>query len=648
MSPNGSDTNSGTLNSPWQTVGYALGQLSPGDVLNLRGGTYYEHEITIDLKGTASAPITIQSYPGERAVIDGGLSDFRDTPNSEWDLVDGDIQLYRSQQPFLEGFDSVRAWLVDDDVQLVEYESAENLASTNYGPLNGLEPFYMGPGLQLGSDGHIYIRLVYNPNDLTDASGNPIAPTPSDIDPNHNSLAVFFADYIFLLDGASYLHFKDLDFAHANSMLDVRNGSHHIALSGCRLNYGNQGLVIRANTHHWEIYNCEFNNGVPDYIYWTDVKNKEGDVIEAYPEFQSTAIDGSIPDFYIHHNLFRNAFDGLTVEEGTTNTRITENIFKEIRDDAINLSKGISNVEVAHNMMWQVMSGISNLSSEEAPGQVYIHHNVIDNSAYQRGGRPGNYREDNWPVWTIGSPFPGHDEGDKASWWKLYNNTIVSRQDDGHLWSPVGPGEVTGNEEKYVLNNIFYIFGERVIFRNDLVSLGSQYEGNVIYRDTVESLPLFSDFGDGGRYYSLLDFQANSGTEWERQGLEVDPGFDLAAITEPRFDAAVMWERYRPTNPQVFTLGASYEGLNWPGTQGVTYRGAVPPAITPTSTPSPTATVMVTATPTETSTPMLTPTATQSPASTATLTHTVPPPAMAPVEFMIFLPLAKDGQSYSR
>ena len=62
--------------------------LSPGDVLNLRDGTYYEHEIDMDLQGSASAPITIQSYPGERAVIDGGIPDFKNAPNSEWELVD--------------------------------------------------------------------------------------------------------------------------------------------------------------------------------------------------------------------------------------------------------------------------------------------------------------------------------------------------------------------------------------------------------------------------------------------------------------------------------------------------------------------------------------------------------------------------------
>ena len=227
-------------------------------------------------------------------------------------------------------------------------------------------------------------------------------------------------------------------------------------------------------------------------------------------------------------------------------------------------------------MFWHVMSGISNLASIEASGHVYIHHNVIDNSAYQRGGRPGNYREDNWPPWTIGSPFPDHDDGDKASWWKLYNNTVVSRQNVGHQWAAAGPDAVTGNPEKYVFNNVFYLLDERVIFRDDLVSLGSHYDGNVLYRNTIEELPLFTNFGDGGRYYSLLEFQTNSGTAWEARGLEIDPGFDPSAINDDTFDPATIWERYRPSDIQIFTPGAFYDGLDWPETQGVNYRGAVP------------------------------------------------------------------------
>lgn len=576
VAPDGSDQNTGTLESPWQTLEYALTQVSPGDVLNLRGGTYYERGITVSTTGTGSAPITIRSYPGERAVIDGGVPFFMDVPNTEWELVNEDLHLYRSRRTFPDASDFVRAWLVDDDVQLVEYESAQNLESTNYGPLDGTKPLYMGPGIQLREDGHLYIRLVYNPNDLTDAAGAPIDPIPSDVDPNHNRIAVWFSDYLIRLDSAMYLHIKGLELAHARYILDVRNGSDHLQLSDCRIRFGTYGIVIRDPVHDWEISGCEFTNGVPDYIYWTDVKNRDQEVAEAYPEFQSVAITGPMVNTYIHHNLFRNTFDALDIEQGARNTQITDNAFKHVRDDAINLSRGISNVEVAHNLIWHGMGGISNLASDAPPGPVYIHHNVIDNSAYQRGGRPGNYREDNWPVWSIGSPFPGHDDGNKDSQWKLYNNTVVTRQDTGHRWGAAGPDEVTGNHRKLVLNNIFYVMDERVIFRDDHVSDGSRYDGNVFYQGKSGTLPLFLNFGDGGEYDSLAEFQANSGTDWERNGLEIDPGFDLSALNDPSFDPAQVWERYRPSAPEIFTVGAPYDEVNWPGAQGVDYRGALP------------------------------------------------------------------------
>jgi hypothetical protein len=62
-------------------------------------------------------------------------------------------------------------------------------------------------------------------------------------------------------------------------------------------------------------------------------------------------------------------------------------------------------------------------------------------------------------------------------------------------------------------------------------------------------------------------------------GLEIDPSFDLAAINNPTFDPALIWERYRPTNNLIFTSGASYDGLEWPESQDVNYRGAIPPPI---------------------------------------------------------------------
>lgn len=72
LSPSGSDDNPGTAAAPWRTFDYALEQLEPGDILTVRGGIYVEAEVRPALTpGTASAPITVRAYPGERPVIKG-------------------------------------------------------------------------------------------------------------------------------------------------------------------------------------------------------------------------------------------------------------------------------------------------------------------------------------------------------------------------------------------------------------------------------------------------------------------------------------------------------------------------------------------------------------------------------------------------
>jgi hypothetical protein len=80
----GSDQGTGARDSPWQTVRNALKQLQPGDTLCLRGGTYYER-LAIRVAGEKDRPITIRSYPGELAILDGGYREFNDQPATSWE-----------------------------------------------------------------------------------------------------------------------------------------------------------------------------------------------------------------------------------------------------------------------------------------------------------------------------------------------------------------------------------------------------------------------------------------------------------------------------------------------------------------------------------------------------------------------------------
>ena len=72
VATDGSDSNSGTIDQPWQTVQKAANTLQAGDTAFIRGGTYSEEHIQFTNTGTAGNPITVTSYPNEIATIDGG------------------------------------------------------------------------------------------------------------------------------------------------------------------------------------------------------------------------------------------------------------------------------------------------------------------------------------------------------------------------------------------------------------------------------------------------------------------------------------------------------------------------------------------------------------------------------------------------
>jgi hypothetical protein len=72
VSPSGSSSGSGTLSSPWdlQTALNQPSVVQPGATIYMRGGTY-KGKFKSSLNGSAASPITVRSYPGEWAVIDG-------------------------------------------------------------------------------------------------------------------------------------------------------------------------------------------------------------------------------------------------------------------------------------------------------------------------------------------------------------------------------------------------------------------------------------------------------------------------------------------------------------------------------------------------------------------------------------------------
>ena len=74
MAPWGSDSAVGSWDAPFASLRPVAVVARPGDVVSLRGGVYEDLSqvyYSVSLSGTAGAPITVRSVPGEMAVFDG-------------------------------------------------------------------------------------------------------------------------------------------------------------------------------------------------------------------------------------------------------------------------------------------------------------------------------------------------------------------------------------------------------------------------------------------------------------------------------------------------------------------------------------------------------------------------------------------------
>jgi hypothetical protein len=270
----GDDAAAGTERTPWRTLSHATRQLAPGDTLYLRGGTYYE-KVALTRSGTPEAPITICSYPGELAVLDGGLREFLESPATSWEPFAGGAQgEFVSTKTYLNADDRQvphqflpGAWeplwgieeerplalghFADSMVPLHGYRLAVDLRSSNEFWLGGKgemrdSGIYCGPGLWFNRQtGRIHIRLAHH----TLAGLGPSA-YRGETDPRKLPLivAVGFGSDVLRVSGVKHIRIQDLVLrgATGSPMIHIY-GSENIDLDGLTVFGGFPELLVNAS-----------------------------------------------------------------------------------------------------------------------------------------------------------------------------------------------------------------------------------------------------------------------------------------------------------------------------------------------------------------------------------------------------------------
>lgn len=263
----GSDRNAGGEQDPWRTLGHAFEQLQPGDVLFLRGGRYFVRA-RLSVRGTPNQPVTIRGYPGELAVIDGGLREFYESPQTAWEPApDGATGEYRSTRryPHLAArADSTNLLgnFADSMVPLHGYRFLTDLRSDNhlFHKLDGSKTaagdgLYCGPGLFLHSDTHrIHVRLAHTQQPSIGVENNYRGGT----DPRKLSLVVAAAGPAPLeLHRASYVVLRDLVVCGSRSASMHLSESECITLDGVT-SYGGSAALQVEGTSGLRCVDCAF------------------------------------------------------------------------------------------------------------------------------------------------------------------------------------------------------------------------------------------------------------------------------------------------------------------------------------------------------------------------------------------------------
>ncbi|MFT5467960.1 MAG: hypothetical protein ACI8UO_003068 [Verrucomicrobiales bacterium] len=476
VSPEGDNASSGEESAPWQTIDFALTRIGPGDTLILREGVYREN-VRISLTGKHNAEITIRSFPGEHAIIDGSFAEFFDAPETAWEVVDEELGEYRSASRY-SNLRNVLGSFGDSMIGLQTYYHSEDLRATNEvvdwvdwdrRDETDIRPVYFGPGLWYNKEsGRIHIRLAHT--NLPE----PIANYKGETDPR--KLPLLIAPYRstpLAIDGASHLYIEGLTIRGAGYTAVELAQATNIQLQNLTIWAGAYGIRASGTQHFRLLHSGVYGNIAP----WTfradgskrDYPGRPHRNISRLNTHASIEIDsGRESSVYafpqndhweILYCEFTDAHDGPYL--GSINVHFSQNLVENMQDDGIYLSPMYKRhrledsdpqIYIEGNLFRQVLTPLAFGGPwTETRDQVYIYRNVFDLRKPVQTGRPTTMSAE--PRFSTGK-FMGDHGSPPWPAMNIYQNTIITGDPQRGAPGAAFGGLRAGNPRR-IYNNIF-------------------------------------------------------------------------------------------------------------------------------------------------------------------------------------------------
>jgi parallel beta-helix repeat protein len=371
-SPAGNGTDC-TLASPC-LLEEAISQAGAGEAVSLRNGIYATGEIDLPRSGTVGAPITISSYPGEMAILDGG-----DPATFTWASQGGGVYhaLVNAADPHL---------ITADGQRLYPYQSLFDLENLAW----AIPGFYAS-----GTD--VYVRLA------------------GDANPSAAVMVVSRYNYAFYVE-QDFIYFSKLTFRHYGQgeyakAIYFHNASNNL-VQGCIFAINDLGIGLKYDSGRNVIQDNVFNDTDFDWP-WDAVKTGSALETGGIRFYAPTDGRGNI----IRSNTFHDYFDGFgacpdSSDAVTNETDVYENLVYRAGDDGMETDGQCSNVRIWGNTFHDVLVGIS--LAPVYTGPVYAIRNLMYNTGAGNNDYPGSPFKFNSGYDQSGPMYLLHNTADAA------------------------------------------------------------------------------------------------------------------------------------------------------------------------------------------------------------------------------------------